>query len=198
MRLMKSQKMSIKKIAAILKCSPSTVSAYCRDLYDASNRIYKTEEDYRRHIRDNNKTPDAIEKKRLWNQTHKYGRHYTKTCLDCPRKIRSNATRCKDCHTKYIHAIALNKKRVEPKLEHDYSFIQRATRSRDGELHSQNINRFVLPKAGKDHIAIMRPVVKEVCSNNAPNSHYWVIDDKNHGVCKYCTKQKQFTPNTEW
>ena len=76
---------SLSDIAAKYNCSKSTVSYYCRDIFDHPNRQYQTEKDVRQRLH---------ETRKVRNHGHKLV-----PCTKCQKPIRVNKSGlCFDCY----------------------------------------------------------------------------------------------------
>lgn len=71
---------SLNEISKLYHIAKSTISLYCRDLYDDIRRQYPTEEDARQRISEQSKT----------------NMHYKK-CPNCGKRIRIYYTLCQKC-----------------------------------------------------------------------------------------------------
>ncbi len=86
MRDMKRDGLSLREISDELLIAKSTVSVYCRDLFDHPSRIYFTEEDCR----------NAVVQRGIGMDHCRY-----RLCLDCGLKIRNEHLRCAACSLAY-------------------------------------------------------------------------------------------------
>ena len=181
MRRMKGeQHQSIKVIARTLHCAPSTVSTYCRDLYENSQRQYPTEQALRqamleRQGREREK-PEYKMKMDLYYATHpeaarrrKGTKPRTTICLDCPKVISHASTRCKSCESKHRDQV---KKQM--------------TIRKQGRPAVKIKSQFKVPSLDKALMAA-------ICGKSPTDRHHWLIEGLGQGVCKYCGEGRQFT-----
>jgi len=94
-RKLKTEGYSIEKIAKLFECSKSTVSYYCRDLFENNQRIHKTEVAARKKIQ------QASKKKH--------------PCGKCGKAINIKSTLCRECFLKNLRS-RINYKRAEKNI----------------------------------------------------------------------------------
>lgn len=171
MRQAKLDGESLKNIAAIFGCSRSTASLHCRDTFNHPRRKYKTEAEAREAI----------------------ARHYrTHPCIDCGKQIRVEHIRCAKCHLiKIKEAQSL---RIATLVACKAS--QRASQTREAftitpsERNPEYALR--LPKTA------LPPIELAPCSLSPAGAHYWKLDSKSYGICKYCGEERQFQRSMYW
>lgn len=178
MRRMKGEEhQSVKQIAKTLHCAPSTVSTYCRDLYENSQRQYPTEQALRQamleHQGRERKKPEYKMKREHYYATQAARRRKetnprTSTCMDCKKTISLASTRCKSCESK--HRDKVKKQTIIRKPQRPAVKVK---------------SLFKIPTLDKALAAAM-------CGNSPTERHHWLIEGLNHGICKYCGEERQF------
>ena len=176
-RVAKSSGRSLTDISRQYHVARSTISIYCRDLYDDPQRKYETEAEFRHNL--------VLKGK---------GKNHNKyhPCIDCGAKIRNNRTRCYSCNIEY--------QRMNGHID---KLISLGTNTRFGEGHTPMNRRRTNAEIVKDLILnppkpkrekpVMKQNVKiEICPKSPIQRHHWMIDSKNLGTCKYCMEIKQF------
>ena len=92
MRFFKRQGLSLKAIAKELHIGKTTVSYYCRDLYQHKKRVFKTETEARDRIT-----------------------HTLKPCPDCCNPIRKDNYTCRPCYIKRLKVRGFKREIVKQK-----------------------------------------------------------------------------------
>lgn len=167
MRQMKKEDFSLQDIAQKYHVAKSTVSIYCRDLFDHPKRIYQTEEEIR----------DVIFKRGIGKNHDAYHK-----CA-CGVKIRRDHQRCLTCRKKYEKESGTLDRFFQGGVAH---------RFKAGDGRKRGATRTVKPSKPKE-FRFKHPIGEaEVCELSPSKSHYWIINAVNVGICKYCGKGKQF------
>jgi len=173
MRQMKEEGFSLGDIALKLHVAKSTVSIYCRDIFDHPKRIYQTEQEIR----------DVVFKRGVGKNHEAFHR-----CA-CGAKIRRQHKRCLSCRRKY--------EKESGELD---KFIQGgiANRFKAGDGKKRGATSAVKPSKPKEFRFKYPLKGAELCELSPTKSHYWIINAANVGTCKHCGKAKQFQADANY
>ncbi len=135
----KQSGLSLHKIVAKYKCSISTVSFYCRDIFENPHRKYKTEKEVR--IAVNNKERQRYKmfgKKDFPSKHNNY--HKTYLCPKCGNKlIRITSKLCSECYKSQRHLKSLTQ--MELRRQKDLPIKQEVISPSVKQLKPDSIQR---------------------------------------------------------
>lgn len=169
-RQRKRDGLSITKIAKEFKLSTSTVSLYCRDLFNNPSRKYKTEEEARHKI--------SLYKSERWHDgkrspsdliTNRPSKHKHLPCIKCGqlRKADSVTKLCYPCY---------KQKRIDDANTHKQQ--KSSVKSNQPQLDN------------KTKQTEYKKVRVEICNKSPNKRHYFIIGSQSHnhniGICKWC------------
>lgn len=173
-RRLKHAGASLRELAVQFGCAKSTVSLYCRDLFEYPRRKYHSEKEARqlpilnRRGKPRKRYPsDSAEHRRLHRR--RYGHKPIYKCANCGSPVWRKGSLCIICYRQREKELALVREAKQA----------REREQRRGEKIERVMKRFP-------------PPIIEVCPDSPNQRHYWKIDSNEHGVCQYCGEERDF------
>lgn len=178
-RRAKSEGASLSEISRIYRCSKSTASSYCRDLFSYPTRKYQTEADARKrtprltpclkcgkliYAKKTGLCEDCYKASKNKYPPQNHG-HQLIPCAKCEKTIRKNKSGlCVNCLYLERAKTAQPKQRIKAQNKKDRTI-----------KYHKNLDRNYHPSK---------------CPKSPSGYHHWLIDNMGIGTCIYCKTKK--------